>query len=112
MSGELSPQVTEGWKSLATQGHFDLLHNSKPTVPLYADGFELLVFGASLTSASLSKNTFLFLILQPGADVLGKSLAVDPDGDCQIQNAHAYGLVVAEFLIVGSAGLFAGNDLT
>ena len=35
--------------------HFDLLHNSNPNVPSYADGFELLVFGAPLTSVSLSK---------------------------------------------------------
>ena len=35
--------------------YFDLLHNSNPNVPLYADGFELLVFGAPLTSVSLSK---------------------------------------------------------
>ena len=35
---------------------FDLLHNSNPTVPMYADGFELLAFGAPLTSVRVSKN--------------------------------------------------------
>ena len=39
--------------------HFDLLHNSSLTVPMYADRLELLVFGASLTSDSLSKKSFL-----------------------------------------------------
>ena len=39
--------------------HFDLLHKSNPTVPMYADGFDLFVFGASLTSDSLSKTAFL-----------------------------------------------------
>ena len=35
---------------------FDLLRNSPSTVSIYADECELLVFGAPLTSASLSKN--------------------------------------------------------
>lgn len=35
--------------------HFDLLRNSPSTVSIYADECELLVFGASLTSVSLSK---------------------------------------------------------
>ena len=34
---------------------FDLLRNSPSTVSIYADECELLAFGASLTSASLSK---------------------------------------------------------
>ena len=38
---------------------FDLLRNSNLNVPMYAYRFELLVFGASLTSASLSKKSFL-----------------------------------------------------
>ncbi len=37
---------------------FDLLRNSPSTVSIYADECELLAFGASLTSASLSKNDF------------------------------------------------------
>ena len=37
---------------------FALLRNSSLTVPMYADRLELLVFGASLTSDSLSKNYF------------------------------------------------------
>ena len=37
---------------------FALLRNSSLTVPMYADRLELLVFGASLTSDSLSKMTF------------------------------------------------------
>ncbi len=39
--------------------HFDLLRNSNLTVPMYADTFELLVFVAPLTSASLPKKVFL-----------------------------------------------------
>ena len=31
--------------------YFNLLHNSHPTVPMYADGCELLVSGGFLTSA-------------------------------------------------------------
>ena len=38
--------------------HFDLLRNPVSTVPMYADESGLLVFGASLTSASLLKNKF------------------------------------------------------
>ena len=38
--------------------HFALLRNSPSTVSTYADECELLVFDASLTSASLSKNRF------------------------------------------------------
>ena len=36
--------------------HFNLLRSSYPTVPLYADGCELLASGAFLTSVSVSKN--------------------------------------------------------
>ena len=42
-------------KVLACARHFDLLRNSLPTVSIYADGSELLVFGASLPSVGLSK---------------------------------------------------------
>ena len=38
--------------------HFALLRNPVSTVPMYADEPGLLVFGASLTSDSLSKNNF------------------------------------------------------
>lgn len=38
--------------------HFNFLHNSHPTVSIYADGCELLASGAFLTSASVSKNEF------------------------------------------------------
>ena len=38
--------------------HFALLRNPVSTVPMYADEPGLLVFGASLTSDSLSKNKF------------------------------------------------------
>ena len=37
---------------------FDLHHNSRPTVPSYADGRELLVFRTFLQSASVSKKVF------------------------------------------------------
>jgi len=37
-------------KRLATARRFGLLRNSNLTVPMYAYRFELLVFGASLTS--------------------------------------------------------------
>ena len=36
--------------------HFYFLHNSRPTVSIYADGRELLVSGAFLTSGSVPKN--------------------------------------------------------
>ena len=39
--------------------HFGLLRNSNLTVSTYAYRFELLVLAASLTSASLSKTSFL-----------------------------------------------------
>ena len=39
--------------------HFNLLRSSYPTVPLYADGYELLASGAFLTSVSVSKKSFL-----------------------------------------------------
>ena len=38
--------------------HFNLLRSSYPTVPLYADGYELLASGAFLTSVSVPKNKF------------------------------------------------------
>ena len=38
--------------------HFNLLRSSYPTVPLYADGDELLASGAFLTSVSVQKNKF------------------------------------------------------
>ena len=37
---------------------FDLLRNSRPTVPMYADGRELLVFRTFLQSVSVSKRVF------------------------------------------------------
>ena len=40
---------------------FDLLRNSPSSVPMYADEGELLVFGASLTSANLSKKYYASL---------------------------------------------------
>ena len=52
-----------------TASVFALLHNLPATVSTYADACKLLVFGASLTSVSLSKNAFF--------DRLKKSL---PDG--------------------------------
>ena len=47
-----------GVKRLAFASHFDLLRNSLLIVSVYADRSELLVFGASLTSGSLSKKFF------------------------------------------------------
>ena len=38
--------------------NFDLLRNSRPNVPLYADGRELLVFRTFLQSVSVSKRVF------------------------------------------------------
>ena len=37
---------------------FDLLRNSRPNVPMYADGRELLVFRTSLQSVSVPKRFF------------------------------------------------------
>ena len=45
-------------KVLACARHFDLLHNSLPTVSIYADRSELFVLPALLTSVRLSKNLF------------------------------------------------------
>ena len=56
-----------GVKKACYARHFDLQHNSNPTVPMYADGFELFVFGASLTSASLSKKQLFDRLDTPGS---------------------------------------------
>ena len=55
-----------GVKKLATQGI--LTYCTTRTLPyhLYADGFELLVFGASLTSGSLSKSFLTDCKTAPG----------------------------------------------
>ena len=45
-------------KSCLLRKDFDLLRNSRPTVPMYADGRELLVFRTFLQSASVSKKIF------------------------------------------------------
>ena len=45
-------------KSRLLRKDFDLLRNSRPTVPMYADGRELLVFRTFLQSASVSKTIF------------------------------------------------------
>ena len=45
-------------KQLAVARCFDLLHNSNLTVPMYADRFELLVFGPLLPSGQHIKNIF------------------------------------------------------
>ena len=45
-------------KNLLIYMDFDLLRNSHPTVPLYADGCELLVFRTFSQSASVSKRVF------------------------------------------------------
>ena len=37
---------------------FDFLRNSRPNVPMYADGRELLVFRTFLQSVSVSKRVF------------------------------------------------------
>ena len=50
--------MTEGWKSLATQDILTYCWVRTLPYHLYADGFDLFVFGASLPSASLSKNKF------------------------------------------------------
>jgi len=51
-TGHCPVLMPSGIKKPCGARHFDLLHNSNPTVPMYADGFELLVFGASLTSGT------------------------------------------------------------
>ena len=45
--------------------HFNLLCNSYPTVPLYADGYELLASGAFLTSVSVPKNKLFDTLERP-----------------------------------------------
>ena len=57
--GDGFPVPQKMWKTSCCARHFDLLHNSSLTVPMYADRLELLVFGAPLTSVSLSKTSFL-----------------------------------------------------
>ena len=52
----LASLKTDEGKTSCFARHFDLLHKSNATVPLYADAFDLFVFGASLTSAILSKS--------------------------------------------------------
>ena len=64
-----------GVKRLAFASHFDLLRNSLLTVSIYADRSELLVFGAPLTSASLSKNLFLDR-LERTAELLRRPLVI------------------------------------
>ena len=66
----LAPALVRGWLSNREAGEnkilqnacyarrFALLRNAKLTVSIYADSFALLVFGAPLTSGSLSKNKF------------------------------------------------------
>ena len=49
--------MDEGYKACYAR-HFDLLRKPDSTVPMYADESGLLVFGAPLTSGSLSKNKF------------------------------------------------------
>ena len=46
-------------KKLATQGVLTYCANQRTTVPMYADAFGLLVLPALVTSASLSKTSFL-----------------------------------------------------
>ena len=58
-------------KRLAQQAFFALLRNLPATVSTYADACKLLVFGASLTSVSLSKNSFLTDCKQPMAKAIG-----------------------------------------
>ena len=45
-------------KMLALQSILTSCANRRTSVPMYADAFGLLVFGAPLTSASLSKKSF------------------------------------------------------
>ena len=48
------------WKNHhALSGDFDFHHKRKPTVPLYAYGLRLLVFGAFLTVCQRVKKSFL-----------------------------------------------------
>ena len=44
---------------------FDLLRNSRPTVPMYADGRELLVFRAFSQSDSVPKKGFRHAVTEP-----------------------------------------------
>ena len=57
--GTLAVAIRSPIKSDCCAMHFDLLHNSNLTVPMYADRFELFVLMGSLTSASLSNNLYL-----------------------------------------------------
>ena len=51
------PELYNPRKSLLRK-NFDLLRNSRPTVPVYADGRELLVFRTFLQSVSVPKRVF------------------------------------------------------
>ena len=45
-------------KTSLLRKNFDLLRNSRPTVPMYADGRELLVFRTFSQSVSVPKRVF------------------------------------------------------
>ena len=63
--------------------HFDLLHISHSTVPLYADECGMLVFGALLTASQRDKKC-VFITLKAGirrmpAFLLSESEIIPPD---------------------------------
>ena len=55
---------------------FDLLHKSNSTVPLYADEFDLFVFGASLTSVFLSQQIAVYRGISYG--IVGAAIGRPP----------------------------------
>ncbi len=57
-TGHCPVLMTQGIDKPCFARHFDLLHKSNSTVPMYADKFDLFVFEASLTSDILSKTSF------------------------------------------------------
>ena len=59
--------------------HFNLLRSSYPTVPLYADGYELLASGAFLTSVSVQKNKFFDTLKGPMLCIGPQTVNKPPD---------------------------------
>ena len=57
MEHRQNPTIQKDYHALS--GDFDFHHKRKPTVPLYAYGLRLLVFGAFLTVCQRVKKSFL-----------------------------------------------------
>ena len=69
--------------------HFNLLRSSYPTVPLYADGYELLASGAFLTSVSVPKNKFFDTLKTPCRYSAGRFYAKSGSAD-RVCGVYAY----------------------